>query len=427
MSRSDHPYSKFGTGNLETLKTIPTSNGISIRDELIKFHDSYYSSNIMTLCLLGAEPLDTMQEYIENMFVDVKNKKQERLTYDPKPYSTDSLADITYVVPIQDTHFVNVLFQIPDYIDNYGSNPGRYICHLIGHEGPGSLLSKLKAKGWCNGLYAGPKNGARGFQFFTISLDLSEDGMDHFDKILILCFQYLNMLRKKGSQNWIQDELGDLLKMQFMHTDEEDPIAYVSRLTSDMHVFKMEHWLSGHYLTTKFEPNLINEVLDHLKPELMKVFAISKKYEGKTDKTEKWCGTQYRTEKMSKDLLEKLKNCDLNYAFKLPLPNDFIPQDFSIIKNENGVNKVPSVIKKSPITRLWYKGDDKFLLPKASVKFEFRNPITNIDPKYYNMTSLYIDLLCDSLTEYTYSADMAGLRYSLNQSNYGIQVRFQQK
>jgi hypothetical protein len=31
------------------------------------------------------------------------------------------------------------------------------------------------------------------------------------------------------------------------------------------------------------------------------------------------------------------------------------------------------------------------------------------------------------LTEYTYSADMAGLRYSLNQSNYGIQVRFQQQ
>lgn len=189
----------------------------------------------------------------------------------------------------------------------------------------------------------------------------------------------------------------------------------------------MEDTLSGNYLLKKFDPSLINEVFDHLKPELMKVFAVSKRYSDKADQTEKWYGTKYFTEKVSSELMEELKNCGLNEAFKLPMKNDFITQDFELVEHKNGVDPFPVVIHKTPVKRLWYKGDNKFLLPKASVKFEFRNPLINLDPINYNMTALFIDLLCDSLTEYTYAADLAGLRYSLNQTNYGIQVKIIKK
>ena len=40
------------------------------------------------------------------------------------------------------------------------------------------------------------------------------------------------------------------------------------------------------------------------------------------------------------------------------------------------------------------------------------------------MTELVIELLNDSLSEYTYSADLAGLRYRIDQTNYGIQFSF---
>ena len=241
------------------------------------------------------------------------------------------------------------------------------------------------------------------------------------NEILKLCFQYLTLLRNEGPQEWIQNELKELGEMKFMYKDKEDPIKYVSNLTSDMHVFKMKDVLSGNYLITKFEPKLINEIYEFLKPEFMKVFAVSKKYEGKAEKTERWYGTQYSTEKLDNGLLTDLKNCGMNDVFKLPLRNDFIPEDFSLVY-ENKVDQIPIIIHKTPITRLWFKGDDKFLLPKASIKYEFRNPIVNIDPKHYNMTALFIDLLYDSLTEYTYAADLAGLRYNLSQTNYGIQV-----
>jgi insulysin len=53
VSDPAHPFSRFGTGNLHTLKDIPTTQNINIRQTLIEFHDRYYSANIMKLVVLG--------------------------------------------------------------------------------------------------------------------------------------------------------------------------------------------------------------------------------------------------------------------------------------------------------------------------------------------------------------------------------------
>jgi insulysin len=55
ISRQGSVLNRFSTGNLETLN-LP-----NIRDELIKFYNNHYSSNLMTLCLVGNHSLDTLQ------------------------------------------------------------------------------------------------------------------------------------------------------------------------------------------------------------------------------------------------------------------------------------------------------------------------------------------------------------------------------
>ncbi len=62
-SKPGHQYNQFGVGNLDTLGKEPGA-----RDELIKFHNQYYSSNIMTLCVLSKHPLTTMQEWVTKYF-----------------------------------------------------------------------------------------------------------------------------------------------------------------------------------------------------------------------------------------------------------------------------------------------------------------------------------------------------------------------
>ena len=49
--------------------------------------------------------------------------------------------------------------------------------HLLGHEGDGSILSLLKRKGWALELSAGLYSGGKGFEFFKICVELTEEGL----------------------------------------------------------------------------------------------------------------------------------------------------------------------------------------------------------------------------------------------------------
>jgi insulysin len=98
-----------------------------------------------------------------------------------------------------------------DYLDPCAVNPflflqpGHYLSHLFGHEGPGSLLSVLRTKGWCNSLVGGARTGSRGFGFFGINVDLTEEGIEHVDDIVKLVFQvsrYVSLHRYGYSMTW---------------------------------------------------------------------------------------------------------------------------------------------------------------------------------------------------------------------------------
>ena len=171
---------------------------------------------------------------------------------------------------------------------------------------------------------------------------------------------------------------------------------------------------------------MIESLFEYLSPEKMKIAVISKNYQGKTDQVEPWYGTEYKVEKLSEAELNALKNCSKNEAFELPKKNSFIPSDLSLVKHDKSdeLPKFPRIIHSSPLTRLWYKEDSKFLLPKAYLKFELRNPIVYFDPVHLNMTNLFIELLRDALTEFAYNAELAGLKYHVNSSNYGVNVSF---
>ena len=55
-SDPSHPFSKFGTGNLKTLKEEPESKGIDTRAGLLDFHKRYYSVSPRAGCAHSAFP-----------------------------------------------------------------------------------------------------------------------------------------------------------------------------------------------------------------------------------------------------------------------------------------------------------------------------------------------------------------------------------
>lgn len=50
------------------------------------------------------------------------------------------------------------------------------------------------------------------------------------------------------------------------------------------------------------------------------------------------------------------------------------------------------------------------------------SPFAYVDPLHCNMAYLYLELLKDSLNEYAYAAELAGLNYDLQNTVYGMHV-----
>lgn len=424
LGKTDHPYSKFGTGNKDTLLTVPTERGINTREELMKFHDKWYSANIMCLAVIGKESLDELEEMVVPKFSQIVNKNISRQLWQNEPYSKEQYGTKVYIVPVKDIRALTLSFTIDDLSKHYKSNPGHYVSHLIGHEGKGSILSELRKQGWCNGLYSSHTDFIGGFGFFDISISLTEEGLEKIDEIVEYIFQYIKMLQERKPDKWIFDELYNLNELGFRFKDKEDPTSLVNNLSDALHLYPLEEVLSAPWLSDDWRPDLITDLLDCFMPEKCRIVAVGQKFEKDTMRSEPWYGTKFEVEKISTTLLQKWKDCQLNENFILPEPNPFIPTDFTIMREDSDSSKHPIIILDSPTLRVWHKQDSEFLKPKTFVNIDISSPIVSNDPLNFDLTHMLVALFKDNLNEYLYNIELAGLRFNISTSTSGVSLQF---
>lgn len=328
---------------------------------------------------------------------------------------------MTSVVPVKDIRSLTISFQMEDLDKYYKSGPDHYVSHLIGHEGVGSILSELKKRGLSNNLMGGYSTSARGWGFFEITVDLTEEGFENTDEIIKIIFQYINMLKKEGTQRWVFDEFCQISQMLFRFKDKENPLSLVSGLVHAMQVYPIEEVLSAPYLVNKWSPELVDELLANLFPENARFILVGKKVANNANLTEKWYGTAYKHEKIPNNQMREWTNCGTSDALQMPKPNPFIPKDFSIIKYEGG-SKYPTIIFDSPFVRVWHLQDNEFLKPKSCISIDLASPIVYSNPSNCNLTHLFVQLLRDELNEYLYDAELAGLKFAVSNTTYGISI-----
>lgn len=109
--------------------------------------------------------------------------------------------------PIKDSRVLEIVWPFPDQEMNFRVQPSGYLSHLIGHEGDGSILALLKQKGWANSLWAGATGAAIGFDFFKVSIDLTQEGLSQYEQVVALVFQYVTLLRRTGIKEWSFNEV----------------------------------------------------------------------------------------------------------------------------------------------------------------------------------------------------------------------------
>ncbi|KAJ6332050.1 hypothetical protein OIU76_010434 [Salix suchowensis] len=421
LSEEGHPYHKFSTGNWDSLEVWPKEKGLDIRLELLKFYEENYSANLMNLVIYAKESLDKIQSLVEDKFQEIQNNDRSCFSFPGQPCSSEHLQILVRTVPIKQGHKLRIVWPITPGILYYKEGPCRYLGHLIGHEGEGSLFYVLKTLGWATELSAGEGDGTTEFSFFNVVINLTDAGHEHMQDVVGLLFKYIHLLQQSGVCKWIFDELAAVCETSFHYQDKTPPSSYVVQVASNMQLYPPKDWLVGSSLPSNFSPSIIQTVLNQLSPDNVRIFWESKKFEGQTAMTEPWYKTAYSVEKITGSMIQEWMLFAPNEDLHLPAPNVFIPTDLSLKDAQEKV-KFPVLLRKSSFSSLWYKPDTMFSTPKAYVKIDFNCPFASSSPETEILADIFARLLMDDLNDYAYYAQVAGLRYGIRNTDSGFQV-----
>ncbi|KAJ0418238.1 Metalloenzyme, LuxS/M16 peptidase-like protein [Aspergillus carlsbadensis] len=430
LSNPEHPYNHFSTGNLQTLKEEPQKRGIDVRNEFMKFYEQHYSANRMKLVVLGRESLDEMEQWVSQLFADVKNKDLPQNRWDDIPiWQSNDMCKQIFAKPVMDSRSVDIYFPFLDEEQLYETQPSRYISHLIGHEGPGSILAYIKAKGWANGLSAGVMPVCPGAAFFTVSVRLTQEGLKQYQEVVKVIFEYIAMIKEREPEEWIFDEMKNLAEVEFRFKQKSPASRFTSRLSTVMQKPLPREWLLSGSLLRKFDAEGIKKAFSYLRADNFKMIIVAQDFPGDWDQKEKWYGTEYKVEDVPRDLMADIRAAlDTNPNTRLselhmPHQNEFVPTRLSVEKKEiSDPAKTPKLIRHDDHVRLWFKKDDRFWVPKGTVYVTLRNPLVWATPSNLVKSKLYCELVRDALVEYSYDAELAGLDYHLSASIFGLDI-----
>eukprot|EP00913_Durusdinium_trenchii_P032680 g30589.t1 len=172
-----HPERHFGCGNRETLLSKGQEE---LRNQLLRYFQGYDPS-LMALCVVGKEPLNVLQSTVEQYLGAVPRRSDApRPRWAVAPYPPENPAKILEAVPVNELR--SVLLEWTFDFENFAARKEfllakaqDYLAQILGHEGPGSMHSILKGKGWVNRTTAGVSFDQDDFAIFRLSFDVSEE------------------------------------------------------------------------------------------------------------------------------------------------------------------------------------------------------------------------------------------------------------
>ncbi|PPD68030.1 hypothetical protein GOBAR_DD35091 [Gossypium barbadense] len=389
-SEDGHPFNRFSWGNKKSLIDA-VEKGIDLRKQILELYNDYYHGGLMKLVVIGGEPLDVLQQWVVELFSDVRQGSQGKPEF--KVEGPVWRAGKLYrLEAVKDVHILELRWALPCLLQAYLKKPEDYLAHLLGHEGKGSLHYFLKAKGWVTSLSAGVSDD--GMQrssvayIFSMSIYLTDCGLEKIFDIIGYVYQYLKLLRQLSPQEWIFKELQDMGNMDFRFAEEEPQDDYAAELAENLLVYPPEHVIYGDYVFEFWDEEMIRKILGYFTPKNMRVDVVSKFFKSQDVQLEPWFESHYSEEEISSSLMELWEDPpDIDVSLHLPLKNEFIPCDFSIRADTAEINSanetLPICIFDEPLMKFWYKLDRTFKLPRANTYFRI-----NLKGAYHTLKSL---------------------------------------
>jgi insulysin len=433
-----HCSNRFSCGNLTTLKID------NIRDEVVKFYNNHYSSNLMTVALISKDSVHDLKILATKYFSQIVNKNSTIANYNLRlPYSniisakpTNDTAPFLKLLPIGLKNKLCIIWQTPAVSHLYDIRPGHFYSHLIGHEGQLSLLSHLKSKNLAVNLSAGVDDSHTDHSTFEVTIELTDFGNSNVETILHSVRCYIDMLKHHlhiyEYQKRIYDEDKQILQITFDNKSKESPAHYVQRLAKDLATTNLNHDVLNMHYSKKIFDTGVKFVLDsyfeyiYLQSPII-IHSSQQLYKTESAEwtdVEKWYNVPYKLETTS--WVNNIPGCALGMG--LPAKNMYIPENFLLVDSVDsvdGINKTeafePHLLNSSNNSELWMFTDTKSNIPKTYVQFLTILPKVLCNNKYSLLLELYCEIYNEFNNELLYDATLVDYTCKTSAAEYGIE------
>jgi insulysin len=406
LSEEGHPVRKFGIGSKETLAG-------ENREVLLAFHKKYYAASNMRLAILSNLTLSEQEHLARQYFSNIPDHTVKHPEIDPN-YRKPLKGKYRFIKikSIKDKRSLGLDFPTIRLDDHLDSKPASVVASVLGYEGKGSLLSKLKEEGLALGLSAGGGNSHPNISSFTINVSLTEKGEAEYQRVMDLVFAYIEMLRKTDFKEFTFKEIQAMAQTDFDWKSPQEGMGYVAGRAALMQRYKLSEVETLPFLFKKYEPDAYRAILDTLKPENMLVSLMSQKV--KADKVEKYFGTEYAFEEIGGKSFQRLVNPPPVDGMTYPEKNDFIPYNLALIDDK------PITVRDDDRAKVWFQFDNRFKQPKIFLRLLIETPFVYDTVDHLAQSKLYEVALKEGLNEITYPISLAGLSYNLGIEKRGM-------
>lgn len=418
-SPTNHPYASFGTGNAESLGAHDTS---TLQKSVQSFFESYYGSSNMACVVLGRESLDELQKLVENSFEGL-----QEICKSPPDYNLISSAHLPCLAmykPVQtDTIHLELQFPMRELLSLYRQKPMGYVSHLIGHEGPGSLLYYFQKRQWAHSLSADHvSKSCKNFAIFTIQIELTRHGLEQWTEIVACIFSYLRLIRE-GDLSTTEQELRTTNATHFRFLSKHAPSDTVASLVSQLLAYSPEHVVSAPFILEDMDLPTLHSIMDEFMHAGNVLILLGHK-DVQTDTEDPFYGTLFSSQALGTGYTENWTNPTQYSELYLPEPNDMLASDFEMIPVLPYTEEsVPDCIHDSSTGRLWYKPDTTFSMPKVNMLFLLRSSLVYQQGPFESvLASLWSEIVQEICNEFSYSASMAGLHCDFSNTKQGIEI-----
>ena len=462
-----HPFSKFGTGNRTTLRP-PDGTGEPPRGALVDFYGEHYVGDRMAGVVCGREPLDALTKLADRAFAGVRKRDTPQtrvaslpsaswLAVDPAPDTRDGALVVSsissqrsltlkWIVPFEGEDAAAV--QASRLRDRF-AKPDLFLSHVLGHEGPQSLLADLRRRGLAVGLGAGGGEDTDQFKSLDVGVDLTPKGLKEWRRVAKICLAYVAGLR--AAKRWpdhVFDETATMANLAWTWGDTPElnalatglapklqTVAYSGDATDVADVLRLDR--APRARSNDDRRADVRRVLDELAriAPLVTVLAPEPEIDGGVTggakrRTEPIYGTAYYRAPFAADASPPTSDL-------FPVPNAYVPTralaPLHPRKRRVALSDLgpPSAYAETDAWRLWHKEDEIFGLPRAAVLVLVRSGAFGYTARDAVYARVWRSLVNDALRDAdydsgaaSYDAALAGLEWTLSSGPRGVALTF---